>query len=124
MKPPFPASKQLNVAIQAANRAGQIIEDYFRNGFKTSAKSKAGVNEGLVTQADLAAEQVIIQIIQDSFPEHSIMAEESEHSPSKSEHLWVIDPLDGTNNFAHQIPHFAVSIGYQHGEHSRNEPAQ
>ncbi|MCH2177783.1 MAG: inositol monophosphatase [Mariniblastus sp.] len=112
MKPPFPTSPELEVAILAAQSAGEIIGCYFRKDFETNTKSHPEGTEGLVTQADIAAEQSIIRIIQEAFPDHAIMAEESAQSPDDSEHLWVVDPLDGTNNFAHGIPHFAVSIAY------------
>lgn len=64
----------------------------------------------LVTEFDKRSEEIIISAIQQKFPEHAILAEESGHHPTISEYQWVIDPLDGTTNFAHGIPFFAVSI--------------
>src|SRR6185369_10609451 len=64
----------------------------------------------LVTEFDKRSEEVIISSIQQNFPEHSILAEESGHNNTISEYQWVIDPLDGTTNFAHGIPVFSVSI--------------
>jgi myo-inositol-1(or 4)-monophosphatase len=100
--------KQLQLAQSAARRAGKIILE--RQG-KIAFLEKADNN--LVTEADLAAQEVIIKIIQDHFPGHSIIAEEQDISiNSGAADLWIIDPLDGTNNFAHTIPHFSISIAY------------
>lgn len=65
----------------------------------------------VVTQADLDSEKNIISIIEKDFPEHSIIAEETGFRNKKSEHIWVVDPLDGTSNFASRIPSFGISIG-------------
>jgi len=67
-----------------------------------------------VTEADKEAEAAIIASIRRAFPEHAILAEESGASEQKSEHRWIIDPLDGTTNFAHGFPAFCVSIAYEH----------
>ncbi len=100
--------QELQVAREAARRAGEIIME--QQG-KASVAEKG--KDNLVTEADLAAQEAIIKIIRRHFPEHDIMAEESEATAkSDAAHLWIIDPLDGTNNFAHTIPHFSVSIAY------------
>ena len=65
----------------------------------------------LVTEFDKRSEEVIVSFIQQRFPDHAILAEESGHNNAISEYQWVIDPLDGTTNFAHGIPVFSVSIG-------------
>jgi len=65
----------------------------------------------LVTEFDKRSEEVIISSIQQKFPDHAILAEESGQNKTISEYQWVIDPLDGTTNFAHGIPVFSVSIG-------------
>lgn len=102
--------KLLEVAKEAAYAAGEIQLSYLGKKKEIFHKS----NEfDLVTQADKLSEEKIVSIIQANFPDHDILGEESgkhigEH---KSEYLWVIDPLDGTTNFAHNFPHFAVSIG-------------
>lgn len=71
----------------------------------------------LVTNADLAAENKIISIIKDKFPEHSMLTEESGEERNKSDYCWIIDPLDGTNNFYHKFPMFCVSIAlYKNGK--------
>lgn len=100
--------KLLVTAIQAALHAGEILRKGFGNQCEISYKP--GVYN-LVTQYDHAAEKAIIDMIRLEFPHHSFIAEESgvshfENAPV----VWVIDPLDGTTNFAHGIPLFAVSI--------------
>ena len=96
------------VAIQAALKAGNIV----RKGFGTSYQifSKEG-KQNLVTEYDHASEKAIISLIQTHFPDHGFLAEESGLSSQKpSSVLWVIDPLDGTVNFAHHIPVFCIRI--------------
>ena len=65
----------------------------------------------LVTETDLHSENIIKSIIRASYPDHDLLAEESEKESSQSDFLWIIDPLDGTTNFVHGYPSFAVSIG-------------
>ncbi len=72
-----------------------------------------------VSDADVEAEHAIADIIKRSFPDHAILGEEAHQGDVRAEHLWIVDPLDGTTNFAHKIPQFAVSIAYYH----RGEPA-
>ena len=67
-----------------------------------------------MTEADKEAEAAVIASIRRAFPSHAILAEESGASAQKSEHRWIIDPLDGTTNFAHGFPAFCVSIAYEH----------
>tara|TARA_Y100001970_G_C14234653_1_gene860995 strand:+ start:717 stop:1532 length:816 start_codon:yes stop_codon:yes gene_type:complete len=98
----------LNFAINTAKKAGQIQMSYFGNYGSLLSKSS---NIDLVTKADLKSEEFIIKSIQDSFPSHSILSEEIGEIDSDSEYLWIIDPLDGTTNFAHNLPIFSVSIG-------------
>lgn len=98
----------LTTARRAAEAAGEVLSQSFRQGF--SVRSKAPGD--LVTDADLAAEACIAEIISAEFPHHHILGEEQHHSAIDVEHLWIVDPLDGTTNFAHGIPHFAVSIAY------------
>ena len=63
-----------------------------------------------MTEADVASEKVIIQTIQETFPDHSILAEESGANHGNTEYQWIIDPLDGTTNYAHQLPIFSIAI--------------
>lgn len=68
----------------------------------------------LVSDADVEAERAIAEVIRGQFPTHSILGEEEHTDDVTAEHLWIVDPLDGTTNFAHGIPHFAVSVAYYH----------
>jgi myo-inositol-1(or 4)-monophosphatase len=105
--------EELRVACEAAESGGKIVADYFLRNTEFRSKTVEHVSQGLVTDADIDSERVITQIIRQAFPTHQILGEETNPQSSKdTEHLWIVDPLDGTNNFAHQIPHFAVSIGY------------
>lgn len=107
------------VANRAADAAATIIKRYFADlaNSETTEKTSAGQTQGLVTAADVESECEIIAIIRAAFPSHQFLAEENvdgidQAKLATAEHLWVIDPLDGTNNFAHGIPHFAISIAY------------
>lgn len=103
----------LNIAVKAARRAGSIINRAALDGAPLDVRAKH-VND-FVTQVDKAAEQAIIDVIAKAYPEHAILAEESGLSATvRSEYRWVIDPLDGTTNFIHGFPQYAVSIGVQH----------
>ena len=100
----------LDVALAAARQAGWILMDKFR---RLKEAVKKGVVD-LVTEADLASEAAIVAAIREAFPDHSILAEEGDYEQmSPSAPRWVIDPLDGTTNYVHGLPIFAVSIGYQ-----------
>jgi myo-inositol-1(or 4)-monophosphatase len=101
----------LNIAVKAARRAGNLI---YRSADKIdhltiTKKSHAD----FVSEVDRAAEQVIMETLLEAYPSHAILAEES-GSHGESEYLWIIDPLDGTTNFLHGFPQFAVSIALEH----------
>jgi myo-inositol-1(or 4)-monophosphatase len=99
----------LNIAIRAANAAGDIIYRYLEHVDKLVVSNKA--QNDFVTEVDNQAEQAIISVLRKAFPDHSIKAEESgESNNTKSDCQWIIDPLDGTTNFIHGFPQFAVSI--------------
>ncbi|MBR9980069.1 MAG: inositol monophosphatase [Desulfatitalea sp.] len=98
------------IGIRAAYRAGRILNDFFSGSFQVHKKGAID----LVTDADLASEKAIVATINESFPDHSFLAEESGASGTNDRDLWIIDPLDGTTNFAHRLPIFAVSIAYAH----------
>jgi len=101
------------LAIEAAELAGKRISSLFGQAFSVERKQVNGQSQGLVTQADLEAEHLIISTIRNQFPDHQFLSEESHPELVKSaEHLWVLDPLDGTNNFAFGIPHFSVCLAY------------
>lgn len=99
----------IDVARAAAQTAGDILQEYFQSGVQMRTKS-ASVD--LVSDADVNAERAIAKTIQAAYPDHSILGEEENSDSVEAEHLWIVDPLDGTTNFAHGVPHFAVSIGY------------
>lgn len=102
-------SKLSFVAIQAALSAGELLRKGV--GSQYDIKYKPGAHN-IATEYDHKAEEIIISQIKKSFPDHAILAEESGAQHLKdAPALWIIDPLDGTTNFAHQIPLFAVSIG-------------
>jgi len=104
----------LDIAIEAANRAGPILEGYFE---RTTLEREEKDDRSFVTQADREAEAVIIETIQKAHPKHGIVSEESGESGAHKEYVWVIDPLDGTGNFVNGIPIFATSIALlQDGE--------
>ena len=96
--------------INIAREAGEIIREGFGKSFKIEFKT--GENN-LVTEIDEASELLIVNFVKKNFPAHGILAEEGGSSNSNAEYIWVIDPLDGTSNFAHSLPIFAVSIGVQ-----------
>lgn len=99
----------LNIAIRAARKAGNHIAKSLENADKIESFQK-GSND-FVTNVDKEAEALIIATIQSSYPEHCIIAEEGGLIEGKDKDVqWIIDPLDGTNNFVKGIPHFAVSI--------------
>ncbi len=104
----------LNFAIQTARDAGQILADKFGRALQVSNKGDID----LVTEADLAAERLIVERIRSYHPRHAILAEESgdvaEAGGADAEYKWIIDPLDGTTNYAHGYPIFCVSIALEH----------
>lgn len=99
----------LEIATEAALAAGAILQGYFG---KLNAIVEKGRPGDLVTEADKASEAAILNVLPRHLPSHAILAEESgQLGNTASEYLWVIDPLDGTTNYAHEYPFFAVSIG-------------
>lgn len=109
----IPYETLLETAVTAGREAGALLLDYARSGFRIEHKSTTN----LVTDADHAAEQRIVDYIVKCFPFHRILAEErGKVDQSSSPYLWIIDPLDGTTNFAHGYPAYCVSIGVEcHG---------
>ena len=98
----------LNIAVRAARAAGNVIMRGYENRSDLEVRAKGA--HDFVTKIDKEAELTIISKIQQSFPEHSFLGEESGSTNGKSDFMWIIDPLDGTSNFIAGIPHFAVSI--------------
>ena len=103
----------LKVAEIAAKAGGEVLKKYFRNKITISEKFDSE-SYNLVTNADTEAEEAILAVIKKHFPDHSILAEESASKASLGDNTWIVDPLDGTNNFAHSIAQFAVSIAFYH----------
>ena len=103
----------LNIGIRAAHAAGDVIVRNMDQLTDISINEK-GLND-YVSEVDKRAEEVIIDTIRKFYPEHSILAEESGQQGG-GEYEWIIDPLDGTTNFLHGFPQFAVSIALQHKE--------
>ena len=111
---PIPAAEDRTrfkaVAIEAARQAGGILLDQVRSGFRIEHKQTID----LVTDADRASEQAIVERLRAAFPDHEILAEERGLTKARSSrYRWVIDPLDGTTNFAHGLPIYAVSIALE-----------
>ena len=104
----------LNIAIKAARAAGAIINRASLDLDRLQVNTK-GPND-FVTEVDQAAEQAVIDILLGAYPGHGILAEESGSSrgAAHSEYVWIIDPLDGTTNFIHGLPTYAVSIALAH----------
>ena len=98
----------LNIAVKAARRAASVINRASTQLDLLTVQSKSP--NDFVTEVDRAAEQAIIEVLRDAFPGHGILAEESGESGPESEYIWIIDPLDGTTNFIHGMPQYAVSI--------------
>ena len=98
----------LDFVKEMALHAGDILINYAQSDFTIQHKSR----KDLVTSADHASETYLIDTIRKAFPTHAINAEESGELRGEADHKWFIDPLDGTINYAHGIPFYAVSIGY------------
>lgn len=94
--------------IAAAYEGARVLRSHLGNLTTISRKSELE----LVTEADVAAEAAVLSVIRSRFPDHDILAEESGRTVGDADRQWIIDPLDGTTNFAHEIPVFAVSIAF------------
>jgi myo-inositol-1(or 4)-monophosphatase len=107
----LPASdKFLDVCEAAARAAGQVLLDWIGR-FQAREKGKAD----LVTEADLAAQQVVRDHVLGAFPDHGLLGEEARETiRPESPYRWIIDPLDGTTNYVHGLPCYAVSLGLEH----------
>jgi myo-inositol-1(or 4)-monophosphatase len=98
----------LATAIAAAEAGAAKLTQYFQKAVSVEKKGIAN----FVSEADLAAESAIVATIRSQFVGHAIISEESHSDRADAADLWIIDPLDGTSNFLHSIPHFAVSLAY------------
>jgi myo-inositol-1(or 4)-monophosphatase len=101
----------LQAAVEAGQAAGTLLLQYAETGFQVEYKSPIN----LVTDADRAAEQCVIECLKSRFPDHHFLAEErGRDDKGSSPYRWIIDPLDGTTNFAHGYPTYCVSIGLEY----------
>jgi myo-inositol-1(or 4)-monophosphatase len=104
----------LNTAVKAARKAGSIITRASFDLDRLTVRRKA--HNDFVSEVDHAAEEAIIRTLREAYPTHAFLGEESGNSPKadEAEHLWIIDPLDGTTNFLHGFPQYCVSIALRH----------
>lgn len=103
-------SRYRKVLFKAANEAGKILVKNFSSKYEIGRKKEYS---DLVTEIDRKSESRIIEIIHENFPEHNILSEECGDLNLKSEHLWIIDPLDGTINYTRSLPIFCISIALE-----------
>jgi len=99
----------LNTAVKAARKAGSIISRASFDLDKLTIRAKR--QKDYVSEVDDAAEEAILAVLREAYPDHGVLAEESGRSDRKSDYVWVVDPLDGTTNFLHGNPQYCVSIG-------------
>jgi myo-inositol-1(or 4)-monophosphatase len=99
-----------NTALAAAKKGGEVLLKHY-NG-KLNVEYKGEIDP--VTQADRGSQEAIIKVIKNAFSEHGVLAEEDEISELDNDYCWIIDPLDGTVNFLHGFPMFAISIGLKY----------
>jgi len=97
----------LQTATEAARRAGRLIAERYPDERNVTVKGQRDI----VTEVDAAAETIILDLIRSRFPNHATLSEEAGGDETSGEYTWVVDPLDGTTNYAHRVPVFCVSIG-------------
>ena len=103
-------SEMCSTAMEAARQAGQTIASHYLTDHEITFKGYRDI----VTEADIAAEEIVLGMIRDRFPHHAILSEEAgetNRDEIHNDYMWIVDPLDGTSNYAHRIPLFSVSIG-------------
>jgi myo-inositol-1(or 4)-monophosphatase len=105
------ASPFLSSALDAARGAGRLLREELGGARRISHKRSV---IDLVTEMDQRSERFIVERLLDAFPDHGVLAEEGGATRGRSEYRWVIDPLDGTTNYAHGLPVFAVSVALEH----------
>ena len=113
---------ELEVAEAAAKVGGGVAVGYFRGGAADVKNAEGEGTYNLVTQADVEAERAVVEVIRRAFPGHAIFGEEGQGAEPgakaeavlANEDLWIVDPIDGTSNFVHGIPHFGISVAYYH----------
>lgn len=97
------------LAISMAKEVGAELREAFGTDFEIKFKGE----KDIVTEMDLRAEKIIIDSVKARFPDHGILSEECDEIKTESGKRWIIDPIDGTTNYAHNLPHFCVSIAYE-----------
>jgi myo-inositol-1(or 4)-monophosphatase len=102
----------VETAVDCVRKAGVVLLDYHRRLESLQIEAKGSFD--YVTEADLAAQEAIVNLIRRRHPDHDILAEEDKGTPSRNLHRWVVDPLDGTTNFIHGFPVFAVSVALEY----------
>ena len=102
----------MDVALQAARAAGEIIRRGWDSHRQVTFKGRADI----VTDVDFAAEKAVLEVLTGAFPEFGVLAEESNPVQGESPYTWVVDPLDGTRNYAQGIPHFCTVVALSHGD--------
>ena len=105
-------NKELDVALKAATLAGERLEYYFESSLEHQEKE----DKSPVTKADLEAEEIIIKELKTATPHYNILSEEAGEINNNSEYTWVVDPLDGTTNFARGLPVFATTLALLKGD--------
>lgn len=109
---PEGASPELRTALEAARSAAEISRKYYAGNFTVTTKA----DRTPVTQADIECEQAIRDVILAEFPDHGFFGEETGRSGGDTEHLWLVDPIDGTKGFVRQYPFFSTQIALMHGD--------
>jgi myo-inositol-1(or 4)-monophosphatase len=102
-------SRELKVAVAAAAAAGAVLRDGFGRQHRIEYKGE----DDLVTEADEEAERKIEEVLRETFPDHGMLTEESGETQGRGDARWIVDPLDGTTNYAHGVPFFCTSIALE-----------
>ena len=102
-------TRELEVAVAAAEAAGRVLRDGFGRQHRIEYKGEAD----LVTEADKEAEQKIEEVLREGFPDHGMLTEEGGETQGEGDARWIVDPLDGTTNYAHGVPLFCTSIALE-----------
>jgi myo-inositol-1(or 4)-monophosphatase len=102
-------ARELEVAVAAAEAAGEVL----RNGFGRQHRIEHKGEADLVTEADEEAERKIKEVLGEAFPDHGVLTEESAETEGEADARWIVDPLDGTTNYAHGVPFFSTSIALE-----------
>ena len=102
----------MDVALEASRMAGGMIREKFNTSFQIRLKGRADI----VTEVDVAVENAVLELVRWEFPDFGILAEESTPVTTASPYKWVVDPIDGTRNFAMGIPHFCTIIALSNGD--------